>query len=89
MCVYNAVCVCPQLLSERSGVEPWVCVNVSQLLKEENTVPFMVRYRKDLINHLDADAVRDIQLALEEIRWVAGCLVCVRVCVCVCACVFI
>ncbi|XP_067091826.1 S1 RNA-binding domain-containing protein 1 [Osmerus mordax] len=60
-----------ELLSERSGVEPWVCVNVSQLLKEENTVPFMVRYRKDLINHLDADAVRDIQIVLEEIRALA------------------
>lgn len=57
-----------ELLAERSGLEPWVCVNIAQLLREDNTVPFMVRYRKDMINHLDADAVRDVQLILGEIR---------------------
>uniref|UniRef100_A0A8C6T8P6 S1 RNA binding domain 1 n=1 Tax=Neogobius melanostomus TaxID=47308 RepID=A0A8C6T8P6_9GOBI len=36
------------------------------LLQEENTVPFMVRYRKDMINHMDADAVRDVQLVYED-----------------------
>ncbi|XP_042076232.1 S1 RNA-binding domain-containing protein 1-like [Haplochromis burtoni] len=37
------------------------------LLREENTVPFMVRYRKDMINHMDADAVRDVQMVYEEL----------------------
>ncbi|KAI2657734.1 S1 RNA-binding domain-containing protein 1 [Labeo rohita] len=40
-------------------------------IQEENTIPFMVRYRKELINHMDADAVRDVQLTLEELRSVA------------------
>ena len=48
-------------------VERWVCVNIVKLLREENTVPFMVRYRKEMINHMDADAVRDVQLVYEEI----------------------
>uniref|UniRef100_A0A673X4Z4 S1 RNA-binding domain-containing protein 1 n=1 Tax=Salmo trutta TaxID=8032 RepID=A0A673X4Z4_SALTR len=56
-----------QLLSERTGVEQWVCLNISQLFREENTIPFIVRYRKEMINHMDADAVRDVQLVLEEI----------------------
>uniref|UniRef100_A0A8C8FHD2 S1 motif domain-containing protein n=1 Tax=Oncorhynchus tshawytscha TaxID=74940 RepID=A0A8C8FHD2_ONCTS len=56
-----------QLLSERTGVDQWVCLNISQLFKEENTIPFIVRYRKEMINHMDADAVRDVQLVLEEI----------------------
>lgn len=60
-----------ELLSQRSGLEPWVCVNIARLLQEDNTVPFMVRYRKDMINHLDADAVRDLQMILEEIRALA------------------
>ncbi|XP_066535847.1 S1 RNA-binding domain-containing protein 1 [Hoplias malabaricus] len=56
-----------QVLAEKTGVEQWVCVNISQLIREENTIPFIVRYRKELINHMDADAVRDVQLALEEL----------------------
>ncbi len=49
-------------------MEQWVCANIVQLFQEENTIPFMVRYRKELINHMDADAVRDVQLTLEELR---------------------
>lgn len=29
----------------------------------------MVRYRKEMINHLDADAVRDVQIVYEELWW--------------------
>ncbi|MCJ8730774.1 hypothetical protein PDJAM_G00188170 [Pangasius djambal] len=60
-----------QVLAEKTGVEQWVCANIAQLLREENTIPFMVRYRKELINHMDADAVREVQLALEELGSVA------------------
>uniref|UniRef100_A0A8C6TAX7 S1 RNA binding domain 1 n=1 Tax=Neogobius melanostomus TaxID=47308 RepID=A0A8C6TAX7_9GOBI len=56
-----------EVLSSLIGVERWVCVNIVTLLQEENTVPFMVRYRKDMINHMDADAVRDVQLVYEEL----------------------
>ncbi|XP_073691180.1 S1 RNA-binding domain-containing protein 1 isoform X2 [Garra rufa] len=60
-----------QVLAVKTGVEQWVCANIVQLFQEENTIPFMVRYRKELINHMDADAVRDVQLTLEELRSVA------------------
>ncbi|XP_033836101.1 S1 RNA-binding domain-containing protein 1 isoform X2 [Periophthalmus magnuspinnatus] len=56
-----------ELLSILTNVEPWVCVNIVTLLQEENTVPFMVRYRKDMINHMDADAVREVQLVYEDL----------------------
>lgn len=56
-----------KVLAEKSGVEQWVCGNIARLLREENTIPFMVRYRKELIGHMDADAVRDVQLVLEEL----------------------
>ncbi|XP_020507457.2 S1 RNA-binding domain-containing protein 1 [Labrus bergylta] len=56
-----------ELLSTLTCVERWVCVNIISLLREENTVPFMVRYRKEMINHMDADAVRDVQLVYEEL----------------------
>uniref|UniRef100_A0A8C7YBX5 S1 RNA binding domain 1 n=1 Tax=Oryzias sinensis TaxID=183150 RepID=A0A8C7YBX5_9TELE len=65
----NTSCVCTvkHLLSALTCVEKWVCANIILLLREENTVPFMVRYRKEMINHLDADAVRDVQIVYEEL----------------------
>ncbi|KAM4607034.1 S1 RNA-binding domain-containing protein 1 [Polymixia lowei] len=60
-----------ELLSTLTCVECWVCVNIVRLLREENTVPFMVRYRKEMINHMDADAVRDVQMIYEELRSLA------------------
>uniref|UniRef100_A0AAV2JPC3 S1 motif domain-containing protein n=1 Tax=Knipowitschia caucasica TaxID=637954 RepID=A0AAV2JPC3_KNICA len=56
-----------ELLSILTGVERWVAVNIVTLLQEENTVPFMVRYRKDMINHMDADGVREVQLVYEDL----------------------
>ncbi|KAM8852451.1 S1 RNA-binding domain-containing protein 1 isoform 2-T2 [Synchiropus picturatus] len=56
-----------ELLSTLTCVDQWVCGNVVKLLREDNTVPFMVRYRKEMINHMDADAVRDVQLVYEEL----------------------
>uniref|UniRef100_A0A8C3CPR3 S1 RNA-binding domain-containing protein 1 n=1 Tax=Cairina moschata TaxID=8855 RepID=A0A8C3CPR3_CAIMO len=60
-----------QVLSERTNVEPWVCANLIRLFQEENTIPFIARYRKELINNLDADALREVQQTLEELRSVA------------------
>ncbi|XP_065610852.1 S1 RNA-binding domain-containing protein 1 [Cyrtonyx montezumae] len=60
-----------QVLSERTNVEPWVCANLIRLFQEENTIPFIVRYRKELINNLEADALREVQQTLEELRTVA------------------
>ncbi|XP_077438961.1 S1 RNA-binding domain-containing protein 1 [Vanacampus margaritifer] len=56
-----------EVLSVQTCVERWVCANVVTLLREENTVPFMVRYRKEMINRMDADSVRDVQLVYEEL----------------------
>uniref|UniRef100_A0A1A7WKQ9 S1 RNA-binding domain-containing protein 1 n=3 Tax=Iconisemion striatum TaxID=60296 RepID=A0A1A7WKQ9_9TELE len=60
-----------ELLSTLTGVNKWVCVNIVTLLHEENTIPFIVRYRKEMINHMDADAVRDVQMVYEELCSVA------------------
>ncbi|NXP13369.1 SRBD1 protein, partial [Thinocorus orbignyianus] len=60
-----------QALSEITNVEPWVCANLICLFQEENTIPFIARYRKELINNLEADALREVQQALEELRTVA------------------
>ncbi|XP_040207491.1 S1 RNA-binding domain-containing protein 1 isoform X2 [Rana temporaria] len=60
-----------EILAERTNVEPWVCANLIKLFKDENTIPFIARYRKELINNHDADVLREIQQGLEELRSVS------------------
>ncbi|KAF4016272.1 hypothetical protein G4228_007597 [Cervus hanglu yarkandensis] len=60
-----------QVLSERTDVELWVCANIIRLFNDDNTIPFIIRYRKELINNLDADSLREVQQTLEELRAVA------------------
>ncbi|XP_053568232.1 S1 RNA-binding domain-containing protein 1 [Bombina bombina] len=60
-----------EVLSEKTNVETWVCSNLIKLFQDENTIPFIARYRKELINNLDAEALREVQHGLEELRSVA------------------
>ncbi|XP_073420318.1 S1 RNA-binding domain-containing protein 1 isoform X2 [Dendrobates tinctorius] len=60
-----------EVLSERTNVDSWVCSNLIKLFQDENTIPFIARYRKELINNLDADSLREVQQGLEELRSVA------------------
>ncbi|XP_073484172.1 S1 RNA-binding domain-containing protein 1-like isoform X4 [Aquarana catesbeiana] len=60
-----------EVLAERTNVEPWVCDHLIQLFQAENTISFIARYRKELISNHDADVLREIQQALEELRSVA------------------
>ncbi|XP_037662748.1 S1 RNA-binding domain-containing protein 1 [Choloepus didactylus] len=60
-----------QVLSERTNIELWVCANVIRLFNDDNTIPFIIRYRKELINNLDADSLREVRQTLEELRAVA------------------
>ena len=57
-----------QVLSERTDVELWVCANIIRLFNDDNTIPFIIRYRKEIINNLDADSLREVQQTLEELR---------------------
>uniref|UniRef100_A0A8D0H2P2 S1 RNA-binding domain-containing protein 1 n=1 Tax=Sphenodon punctatus TaxID=8508 RepID=A0A8D0H2P2_SPHPU len=60
-----------QVLSDRTNIEEWVCANIIRLFKDDNTIPFIARYRKELINNLEADALREVQQTLEELYTVA------------------
>ncbi|XP_020656192.3 S1 RNA-binding domain-containing protein 1 [Pogona vitticeps] len=59
-----------QVLSQRCGIEEWVCANIIRLFNDENTIPFIARYRKELVNNLEAEALREIQQTLEELHTV-------------------
>ncbi|XP_068089134.1 S1 RNA-binding domain-containing protein 1 isoform X2 [Hyperolius riggenbachi] len=60
-----------EVCAERTNIEPWVCANLIHLFKDDNTIPFIARYRKELINNHDADALREVQQTIEELRSVA------------------
>ncbi|KAM9316831.1 S1 RNA-binding domain-containing protein 1 [Gastrophryne carolinensis] len=60
-----------EVLSERTNVEPWVCSNLIKLFQDDNTIPFISRYRKELINNIEPDEVREVQQTLEELRTVS------------------
>ncbi|XP_062980033.1 S1 RNA-binding domain-containing protein 1 [Elgaria multicarinata webbii] len=60
-----------QVLSQRTGIEEWVCANIIRLFNDDNTIPFIARYRKELINNMEADALREVQQTMEELHAVA------------------
>lgn len=60
-----------QVLSQRTCIEEWVCANIIRLFQDDNTIPFIARYRKELINNLEADALREVQQTMEELQTVA------------------
>lgn len=43
------------LLCELKNIDYQTSVNIVKLFDAGNTIPFMCRYRRDMINHLDAD----------------------------------
>ncbi|KAL7987314.1 hypothetical protein Chor_006233 [Crotalus horridus] len=57
-----------QILSQRTDIEEWVCANIVKLFNDDNTIPFIVRYRKELINNLEADVLREVQQIMEELH---------------------
>ncbi|KAK7795839.1 hypothetical protein U0070_025549, partial [Myodes glareolus] len=59
------------VLSERTNIELWVCANIIRLFNDDNTIPFIIRYRKELVNNLDADSLREVRQTLDELRAVA------------------
>ncbi|KAL9889578.1 uncharacterized protein YdcI isoform 1-T2 [Glossina fuscipes fuscipes] len=56
-----------ELLAETTAIEPTAARNIVQLFEKENTIPFICRYRRDLINHLEPERLREIKSTYMEI----------------------
>lgn len=56
-----------ELLAETEHIEPQAAKNIVQLFENDNTIPFICRYRKDLINHIIPEKLRDIKSTYTEI----------------------
>lgn len=58
----------PQLLAEFQNIDRYTAANIIKLFKEDNTIPFMCRYRKELIgNDMTPDRLRDIKITFNHI----------------------
>ncbi|XP_043652839.1 uncharacterized protein YdcI isoform X1 [Drosophila teissieri] len=56
-----------ELLAETENIQPQAARNIVQLFENENTIPFICRYRRDLVDHMAPDRLRDIRNTYIEI----------------------
>ena len=57
-----------KLLAEEICWAEWAVRNTTQLLDDDNTIPFIARYRKQQTNNMDADKLRQLLLKYEELK---------------------
>lgn len=57
---------CVDYVSESTGISISVAKTVIKLLENENTIPFIARYRRAQTNNLDADELRTVKDAYEK-----------------------
>ncbi|XP_023165615.2 S1 RNA-binding domain-containing protein 1 isoform X3 [Drosophila hydei] len=56
-----------ELLAETEQIQPTAARNIVQLFENENTIPFICRYRRDLVDHVTPERLRDIRNTYSEI----------------------
>lgn len=56
------------VISERVQCDGRSVGNVIRLLDDDNTIPFIVRYRKEQTNFMEPDKVREIKDELGKLR---------------------
>ncbi|XP_075145670.1 uncharacterized protein YdcI [Haematobia irritans] len=56
-----------ELLAETTNIEPRAAKNIVNLFENENTIPFICRYRRDLIDHIQPEQLREIKSCYTEI----------------------
>lgn len=62
-------------LSEQVECERTVIANVIRLFDQDNTIPFIARYRQDQTKSMEPEKLREVKEKLEELRSVTGSLV--------------
>ncbi|XP_055524195.1 uncharacterized protein YdcI [Wyeomyia smithii] len=55
------------LLAEMQNIDRHTARNIIRLFEEENTIPFIYRYRRELIGDMTPDDLRDVKLAYNQI----------------------
>ncbi|XP_055385229.1 uncharacterized protein YdcI [Condylostylus longicornis] len=55
------------LLAEKTSISSFVAQNIVTLLSNDNTIPFICRYRKDMVGNISPEKMRDIKICFQEI----------------------
>lgn len=55
------------LLSELESIDYNISRNIIKLFSEDNTIPFIARYRKDLTGHMSPEKLRSVKKSYEEV----------------------
>ncbi|XP_068247368.1 S1 RNA-binding domain-containing protein 1 [Palaemon carinicauda] len=59
-----------KVISERVGVEEWAARNTITMFDQENTLPFVARYRKDKTGNMEVEKLREIQNCYSQLKHV-------------------
>lgn len=57
-----------QVIAERQNVEEWAARNVVTMFDQENTLPFIARYRKEKTGNMDVEKLREIQNSYSQLK---------------------
>lgn len=58
------------MLSDKTHIDFRAARNIITMLKNDCTIPFIARYRRDQTNGLDADQLRHVKDAYDYIKYV-------------------
>lgn len=50
-----------EVLAESANIDRKTAGNIVKLFEDDNTIPFLCRYRRDMINHMDPERMRAIK----------------------------
>ena len=56
------------VITEHLELERWAVKNTVKLLDEENSIPFIARYRKEQTNNMEADKIRELNDKYSELK---------------------
>ncbi|XP_045596104.1 S1 RNA-binding domain-containing protein 1 isoform X2 [Procambarus clarkii] len=59
-----------KVIAERQNVEEWVAHNVITMFDQENTLPFIARYRKEKTGNMEVEKLREIQNSYSQLKHV-------------------
>jgi transcriptional accessory protein Tex/SPT6 len=62
-----------EFVAHEQDIEIRIAQNVICLLDEENTIPFISRYRKELTNGMSPEKLRDVKTSYEMAKYVWFC----------------
>jgi uncharacterized protein len=59
-----------EFVAHQQQIEFKIAQNIIHLLDEENTIPFIARYRKELTSEMSPEKLRDVKASYEMAKYV-------------------